>query len=94
MLIGYKGPWLLYIVYLLVRCMDKVSLPNIVSGKSIIAELVQHRFNVSNIVYETEKILYDSQYRNNMIKNLSGVKELLSEKYSAQEVAECINNFL
>jgi hypothetical protein len=29
-----------------------------------------------------------------MIKNLSGVKELLSEKYSAQEVAECINNFL
>jgi lipid-A-disaccharide synthase len=94
MLIGYKGPWLLYIVYLLVRCMDKVSLPNIVSGKSIIAELVQHRFNVPNIVYETEKILYDSQYRNNMIKNLSGVKELLSEKYSAQEVAECINNFL
>lgn len=94
MVIGYKGPWLLYFVYLLVRCIDKVSLPNIVSGKSIITELVQHRFNVSNIVYETERILYDSQYRNNMIKNLSGVKELLSEKYSAQEVAECINNFL
>ena len=90
MLIGYKGPELLYLIYLLVRCIKNVSLPNIILNKNIIAELVQHKFNIDNIVYETEKLLYDKEYRENHITELGQVKALLSDKYSAQEVAECI----
>ena len=90
MLIGYKGPWLIYLIYLLVRCIEKVSLPNIVTGKNIISELVQHKFCVDNIVYETEKLLYDKTYRESIINQLKEVKECLSEKYSAQEVADNI----
>ena len=94
MLIGYKGPWLLYFIYLLVRCIKNVSLPNIVSGKDVVAELVQGKFTSENICYETEKLLYDKEYREIHVKGLSQVKALLSDKYSAQEVAECINNLL
>ena len=90
MIIGYKGPWLIYLIYLLVRCIKKVSLPNIVTGKDIVPELVQRKFTVENIVYETEKLLYDKEYREENIALLGEVKNCLSERYSAQEVAEAI----
>jgi len=90
MLIGYKGPWLLYLIYLMVRCIKNVSLPNIISGKSYVPELVQHKFTVDNICYETEKFLYDKAHREATINGLGEVKNLLSDKYSAQEVANCI----
>lgn len=94
MIIGYKGPWLIYLIYLLVRCIKKVSLPNIVTGKDIVPELVQHKFTVDNIVYETEKLLYNKEYRVGVINELEGVRNKLSEKYSAQEVANEILTIL
>ena len=53
MIIGYKGPWILYLAYLLVRCIKKVSLPNIITGEDIVPELIQSKFNTENICYET-----------------------------------------
>lgn len=88
MLIGYRGPWILYLIYLLVRCIDMVSLPNIILNKVVVPELVQHKFTVDNICYETEKFLYNKEYRENFVKEISRVKEKLSDKYSAKEVAD------
>lgn len=94
MLIAYKGPWLLYFIYLLVRCIKFVSLPNIIANKYIVPELIQGKFSVSNIVYETEKNLFDEGYRNNYIDQLGSIRTLLSDKYSAQEVADTVINML
>ena len=94
MVIGYKGPWIIYLIYLLVRCIKNVSLPNIITGKNIVPELIQHKFTADNICYETEKILYDKEYRSRFIEDLKEVKNLLSEKYSAKEVADCILDML
>lgn len=88
MIIGYRGPSFIYFVYLLVRCIKRVSLPNIVADKDIIPELIQFKFNVENICYETEKLLYDKAHRESVISDLEGVREKLSDKYSAQEVAQ------
>ncbi len=90
MIIGYQGPWFIYLVYLLVRCIKNVSLPNIITGKDIVPELVQAKFNIDNICYETEKLLYDKEYRAKTINDLGCVKGSLTDKYSAQEVAQCI----
>ena len=90
MVIGYKGPYLLYLIYLMVRCIKRVCLPNIIANKDIVPELVQSKFTVKNICYETEKLLYDKNAREMMINELGGVKSKLSDKYSAQEVADCI----
>lgn len=92
MIIGYKGPWFIYLVYLLVRCIKRVSLPNIIMDKEIVPELIQAKFNVDNICYETEKLLYDKQCREKMISELEEVKSRLSDKYSAKEVAMTILN--
>ena len=57
-------------------------------------ELVQGKFTVDNICYETEKLLYNKVYRDSVISDLGKVREMLSEKYSAQEVANCILELL
>ena len=87
MIIGYKGPWILYLAYLMVRCIKKVSLPNIITGEDIVPELIQAKFNTENICYETEKNLYNKEYRIGFISALGKVKEKLSDKYSAEEAA-------
>ncbi|MBQ8168116.1 lipid-A-disaccharide synthase [bacterium] len=88
MIIAYRGPWLLYLVYLLVRCINKVSLPNIIADRMIVPEIIQGGVSVQNISYQIEKILYNKSYREDYIRQLGEVKELLSDKVSSKEVAE------
>lgn len=88
MIIAYRGPWFFYLVYLLVRCIKMVSLPNIISKKIIVPEIIQGQVNKDNITYNIEKILYDNDYRETYIEELRGVKKLLSDKVSSKEVAE------
>ncbi len=90
MLIAYRGPWFFYFVYLLVRCIKRVSLPNIIADKEIVKEIIQGKVSVSNIVEETEKLLYDKAYRAEHIEDLGKIKSLLSEKVSSEEVAKVI----
>ena len=90
LVIGYGGPWIIYLAYLLLRCIKKVSLPNIITGEDIVPELIQLKFTKENLAYETEKLLYDKNYRTSVIEKLAHVREKLSDKYSAEEVANCI----
>lgn len=88
MIISYKGPELFYFIYLLVRCINLVALPNIILNKVIVPELIQHKSNPKIISKEIEKLLFDETYRAEHIKGLAQVKEKLSGKYSAKEVAD------
>jgi lipid-A-disaccharide synthase len=75
---------------LLFRCINRVSLPNIVTNEDIVPELIQSKFTKENICYETERLLYDKTYRADIIEKLGLVRTKLSDKYSAQEVADSI----
>lgn len=93
MIIAYRGPWLFYFIYLIVRCIKRVSLPNIIADKSIVPEIIQGNVCVSKIAYEIEKLLYDNSYREWNIKELGTIKNLLSDKVSSNEAAkEIIQN--
>ena len=94
MIIAYGGPWILYFAYLMLRCINKVSLPNIITGEDIVPELIQTKFTKHNICYETERLLYDKNYRADIIERLGHTRGKLSDKYSADEVANCIVNVL
>ena len=87
MIIAYRGPWLFYLIYLIVRCIKMVSLPNIIAGKIIVPEIIQKDVNVEKITYEIEKILYDNTYRQNYVEELKNIKSLLSDKNSSTEAA-------
>lgn len=90
MIIAYRGPWLLYFIYLLVRCIKKVSLPNIIADRMIVPEIIQGKVTVQNISYQIEKTLYNNAYREDFIRQLGEVKELLSDKISSKEAANVI----
>lgn len=94
MIISYLGPWFLYLIYLAVRCIDKVSLPNIVANKMVVPELIQSKAKPDFIAYNVEKILYDKEYKEEYINDLSEIKDLLSTKNSAYEAAQEIKNFV
>lgn len=94
MIIAYRGPWLFYLIYLIVRCIKRVSLPNIIADKLIVPEIIQGDVNVSKISYEIEKLLYDNDYRRQNIKDLGDVKALLADKISSVEVAKVIDSSL
>ena len=91
MIIAYRGPRILYWIYLLVRCIKRVSLPNIIADKSIVPELIQDKATSSNITYEIEELLYNQEKREQNIKDLGEVKDMLSNKNSALEVAKIID---
>ena len=87
MIISYRGPKILYWIYLLVRCIKRVSLPNIIADKDIVPELIQDKATALNITYEIEELLYNQAKREQNIKDLGQVKDMLSNKNSALEVA-------
>lgn len=94
MIIAYRGPWILYLGYLLLRCIKRVSLPNIIADKSIVPEIIQKDVTPLNITYEIEELLYNQDRREKNIKEFGEVKELLSNKNSALEVAKVIDTEL
>jgi len=92
MLISYKGPWILYIIYLLVRCIKHVSLPNIIMQRDIIQELIQKRSRAGMVAAETLKILTNNEYKNKMVQELSSVEKRLTNAIPAKVVAESLMN--
>lgn len=91
MIISYKGPWFLYGVYLLVRCIKRVCLPNIILDKDIVPELIQLKAKAENVAFFVEEILYNENYRLNMINELRNVKQKLSGSNTAKKVATIIS---
>ena len=92
MLISYKGPLILYLIYLLVRCIKQVSLPNIIMGHDIIKELIQFRSKPRFVAEETINILTNKEYKDKMVDNLSMGESKLTALVPAAEVAKNIIN--
>jgi lipid-A-disaccharide synthase len=50
---------------------------NLIAGKEVVPELVQHDFTAENVIPRLSQILPDGQARNQMIEGLAAVKTLL-----------------
>ena len=94
MIISYKGPILFWFIYLLVRCINRVCLPNIIMDMDIVPEILELQAKPDFIAYNIEKLLYDEDARNKQIEGLKSVREKLSDKNSSYEVAKEIHREL
>lgn len=92
MIISYRGPFYLYFIYRLVRCIKRVCLPNIIMDKDIVPELIQFDAKSEIISENILKILDDENYRKNMINSLKNVKQMLKTSGAACNVAQIIVN--
>lgn len=94
MLICYK---LAAITYWLGRWLVKtpfIGLPNIVAGKLIIKEFIQHEANPENLANEMLKILTDDKYAGQMRKDLAEVKEELGQGGASKNMADLVVGLL
>lgn len=92
--ISYKGPYIAYLVYLFIRYIKFAALPNIIAGKEIIKEFIQHRAKPELIANEILALLHNESKRNEMIREMAKIREKLGDKIASQEVAQIINRHL
>ena len=90
MIISYKGPAYLYMVYRLVRCIKRVSLPNIIMDQDIVPELIQKNATPEKVSSHISYILDNDEYKKSMINSLKNVKQKLMTSGSAQKAAKII----
>jgi len=85
--ITYKlSPFTYYLGRLLVN-IPFIGLPNIVVGKAIIKELIQHAASPENLVKELSLILTDITYAEQMRHNLEQVKQQLGAGGGSKNMA-------
>lgn len=90
MVVFYKlSPLTFFLGKLLVK-VNFISLPNILSGKEVVVELIQKRATAENIFSEIKRILMDNEYRQEMILNLSRIKEIMGERTASVRVASMV----
>ncbi|SFL61939.1 lipid-A-disaccharide synthase [Pelosinus propionicus] len=76
--------------YLLGRLLVKIpyiSLPNIIAGRKVVPELLQHAVTADNIANETTAILLDPHLYKTMLHDLAEVKNKLGEVGAVERVA-------
>jgi lipid-A-disaccharide synthase len=87
MVIGYKlSPPTYWLGRLLVKT-PFIGLPNIVAGKGIVKELIQHAASPENLAGEIVRILTDAEYRRQMQAHLQGVKTSLGQGGGSKNMA-------
>ena len=88
--LAYKSTLLNYLLYLMLRTIDKAGLANIISGKDLCKEFLQFDASVHNFIEETEAWLGKddfSDYYYQIKNNLNELKEELSGQDSAKLAA-------
>lgn len=84
-----------YLEWLLKPILFKIqhfTLVNIISGKTIIQELVGQRFTKSNIEKELHRLLNDTTYRQTMLTHYAEVRNTLGDLSAATNAANIIIN--
>ena len=92
MIISYKGPMYLYLVYRLVRCIKRVCLPNIIMDEDIVPELIQKHATPEKVSSNILYILNNEEYKNKMVNSLKNVKQKLMTSGAAQKTAKIISD--
>lgn len=71
-----------------------ISLVNLIAGKKVVRELFAKFFTEENIHDETEKLLFDSEYRQIMLSDYKAIQKSLGTANASNKAAQLIYNSL
>ena len=63
---------------------------NILSGREVVAELIQQRANPAEVIKEIKNIMFDSDRREEMLQSFRKIKEPFSGKDASDRVAKIV----
>ena len=67
-----------------------ISLVNLIAGKVVVKELFAKFFTINHIQDETDKLLFDSEYRQNMLKEYKQIQKTLGTENTSDKAAKLI----
>ena len=67
-----------------------ISLVNLIAGKEVVKELFAKFFTINDIQEETEKLLFDTKYRQNMLNEYQAIQEMLGTENTSSKAAKII----
>ena len=73
----YRVSALTYAIAKRVVKVPHVAMANLIAGKRVVPELIQHDFTAANIVQEIEPLLPDGAARESMMKELGAIRDAL-----------------
>jgi lipid-A-disaccharide synthase len=88
MCILYKTSWPTYLIGRLLVKVRMIGLANIVAGKRVVPEFVQHEMRADAIAREVHALLGDAAALEAMRKDLSGIRSTLGSPGASRRVAE------
>lgn len=88
--IAYKANPLTYWIAKRVVQVPYIGMVNILAGSRIVKELLQGQVTSDNLSKELESLLFDQQYRQQMIENLKKIRKQLGQPGSGLRVAKKI----
>ncbi|MBI3591496.1 MAG: lipid-A-disaccharide synthase [Candidatus Melainabacteria bacterium] len=95
MILGYRGNKINYFLYLLLRRIEMIGLPNIIMGEKIVTELIQDDATAENYYQITKVCVQVHGHMEKIRHDLKKVREKLTEKDASYEAALKIrDNFL
>jgi lipid-A-disaccharide synthase len=62
-----------------------VAMVNLIAGKRIVPELIQHDFTVANVVRQIDRLLPDGDPRESMMKDLAQIRSKLNSRTAGQD---------
>ena len=90
MVVLYKTSWPTYIIGRLLIQVENIGLVNIVAGRQIVPEFIQHRAKASTIARDVLELLHNGERLATMRKELSMVRGKLGEIGASSRVAQRI----
>lgn len=90
MFVLYKTSWLTYLIGRLLVRVKNIGLVNIVAGKEIVPEFIQHQASVKTLTSAALEILRNGEKMKTMREELSKLKEKLGTIGASRRVAERI----
>ncbi|MBI1859070.1 MAG: hypothetical protein HYR97_08180 [Candidatus Melainabacteria bacterium] len=91
MILGYRGNAINYILYLILKRINMIGLPNIILGEKIVPELIQSEATPDNYYQNTKEWLEVPGHVGKIKESLKKVKEKLSDKNASREAAKKIS---
>ncbi len=88
MFVVYRTSWLTYLIGRLLVRVRNIGLVNLVAGRQIVPEFIQHALSVKNLVREAVSLLSNEERLQNMRAELSKLKNLLGTVGASKRVAE------
>ena len=87
LILGYRGNIINYFIFLLLKKINLIGLPNIIYGKKIVPELIQNNATGENYFQITKSWLENPNELEKIKTSLKAVKEKITDKNASREAA-------